>query len=484
MDDHNRFVIDAEFSPVPLLLVAADGVIEKSNRRLDELFGYERGELHGQQLEILVPRNVRRYHEELRNAFFEIPTSRQMGAGRDLFGVHKDGSLVPVEIGLDHLTMNHRPMVLATVLDIRERKSREAFISRALNAASSAMIQVNEKGIIELTNHRAGTMFRYQPDQLLGMSIELLVPERYRRKHPVYRTGYLSDHSSRGMGVGRDLYGLRSDGSEFPVEITLTPIHLPGGHSTMATVLDITDRKAREDRIRDSHAQLKQLNEELAQFAYSASHDLKSPLTSVLGLLHLCQVDIESDALHEVRHNLDKCVDLVQLLADRIENTLQLAQADSVAAEWTELDVESHLPSIWADLRPASVRLETQWGHSKPVHTVPARFTTIVENLLSNAIKFRDTGQSAPFVRVITEQMPGEFRLKVVDNGIGIAAEHFDRVFKPFERVAESMIAGSGLGLAISLKNAQQLDGTLEVKCENGVTIFTLTLPQPETSFQ
>ncbi|MCC9601682.1 PAS domain-containing sensor histidine kinase [Stieleria sp. JC731] len=482
MGKRDQFVIDAELCPVPILLISDDGVIQKTNVRLDELFGYDRDELRGQKVEVLVPTEVRRYHKDLRNAYFEIPTSRKMGSGRDLYGVRKDGTLLPVEIGLDHLVIDDQQMVLASVLDIRERKKSEAFIRRALNAASSAMIQVNEQGIIELANVRAGTMFGYEAEELLGKSIELLVPSRYRRKHPVYRTSYLAQHSTRGMGFGRELYGLRCDGSEFPIEITLTPIHETGGRSTMATVNDITDRKAREAGIEEQNEQLARLNQELAHFAYSASHDLKAPLTSIQGLLNFCIVDLEEEAIEEVRSNLIKCTELATTLTTRIEDTLRLAKSDMTPADFDEIDVEEHLQIIWAGLNAEDVELQTFLAHKHPITTVPARFDVILQNLLSNAIKFQKKLHSEKIVQVITASEPSGFHLTVADNGIGIAEQHRERVFEPFERVADSDIPGSGLGLAIAKKNVIQLQGSIEVCSAEGMTIFTVILPQSNAS--
>ncbi|OYP33180.1 sensor histidine kinase [Rhodopirellula sp. MGV] len=484
MDKRDQFVIDAELSPVPILLASADGVILKTNRRLDDLFGYERGELTGKMVEILVPKDARQYHQDLRNAYFELPTSRQMGSGRELYGVRKDGTLLPVEIGLDHLKLKGHPVVLASVLDIRERKKNEAFIRRALNAASSAMIQVNERGIIELANVSAGEMFQYDTEEILGRSIEMLVPERYRRKHSVYRTSYLADHSSRGMGFGRDLFGLRKDGTEFPIEIALTPIHETGGRSTMATIIDTTDRKAREERTQEKNEQLLRLNEELAHFAYSASHDLKAPLTSILGLLQFCLVDLDTGAIPEVRDNLIKCTDLAATLTTRIEDTLRLAKSDMMQSDWEEIDVDEHLQQIWAGLDVGNVSLQTYLAHKQPIRTVPARFDIILQNLLSNAVKFQKKSEAEKIVQVITAIEPDGFHLTVADNGIGIAEKHHVRVFEPFERVADSDIPGSGLGLAIAKKNVLQLLGSIEVCSAEGMTIFTVILPLPANTAQ
>ncbi|PQO43772.1 sensor histidine kinase [Blastopirellula marina] len=474
----DEFSIDIEICPIAIMLVSSAGKILRSNRRLDDLFGYATNELRGQSVEVLVPLDVRPYHSDLRNAFFEVPTSRRMGTGRDLHGVRKDGTMIPVEIGLDPIQIDEEVMAIVSVLDIRERKKNEAMILRALNAAASAMIQVDEHGAIELVNNKACQLFGYRHDEMIGRPIEILVPKRFRRKHSVYRASYNNDRYARNMGEGRDLFGIRKDGSEFPIEIGLTPVEEMEGKSTMATIIDITDRKSKESDIAQKAKQLERLNEELSQFAYSASHDLKAPLASIAGLLYVCESDLELGDYEEVQSNVVKAQALAQRLAARIEVVLSLAKSDMVSIDWEEIDVEQRFETIWASLENQQVRLETDFSHEKPVYSIPVRFDVTLENLLSNAIKYQDPQQKEGVVRVKTWTDGDRFCLSVGDNGAGIPAEYHNRVFKLFQRFSHDDKTGSGIGLALAKKYITQLGGEIRFESTKGNTVFTVVLPQ------
>lgn len=476
-----EYRIAVEVCPTPLMLVAQDGGIVLTNRRFDSLFGYEEGALWGCSVELLVPDEIRDAHPELRQAFFEVPTSRDMGTGRDLFGVRKDGEKIPVEIGLDPVQSDGTTLVMVSVLDIRERKASETKIRRALDAASSAMVMVDEHGKIELVNEQTNLMFGYQPTELLGQAIEVLVPERFRRKHSVFRVSFQSTRNRRPVGVGRDLLGRRKDGTEFPVVIGLTPIDGIGGRLIMATVIDITERKANEESIRQKNEELVRLNRELSEFAYSASHDLKAPLSSMVGLLDLIMGDLDSGDHQEAQFNLKRARDLGSRLAGRIEDMLILAKSDRQNDGWAELSVCDEVAAIWQILRggeETEIRFSTRFDHAEPLRTVPARLNTVLENLLSNAIRYRDPKKAEHEIRVETWDQGGRFHLAVRDNGVGIPEHYQGTVFQLFKRIADSSEPGNGVGLALVKKNVLRLGGDVTVESSEEGSTFTVVLPR------
>ncbi|WP_299614967.1 PAS domain S-box protein [Pelagibius sp.] len=481
MEIKEEYRIAVEACPTPLMLVAQDGVIVLTNRRFDSLFGYHEQALWGQSVDLLVPEEIRDAHPELRQAFFEVPTSRDMGTGRDLFGVRKDGEKIPVEIGLDPIQSDGTTLVMVSVLDIRERKAGETRIRRALDAASSAMVMINDHGKIELVNEQTGMMFGYEPKELLGQAIEVLVPERYRRKHTVFRVSYQNTRDRRDMGVGRDLFGRRKDGTEFPVEIGLTPIDGIDGRLIMATVIDISERKLIEESIRRKNEELERLNRELSEFAYSASHDLKSPLSSMVGLLDLITGDLDSGDHEEAQFNLKRARDLGSRLAGRIEDMLTLAKSDRQDDGWAGLSVCDEVATVWQILQSGvetEIRFSTRFDHVDPLRTVPARFHIVLENLLSNAIKYRDPKKAEHEIRVETWDQGGRFHLAVRDNGVGIPEQYQGTVFQLFKRIADSSEPGNGVGLALVKKNVLRLGGDVTVESSDEGSIFTVVLPR------
>ncbi|MDE2184258.1 MAG: PAS domain S-box protein [Alphaproteobacteria bacterium] len=243
----------AEAAPNAMIMVDNEGRITLVNSQTEKLFGYRREELLGQPVEILIPLRYRRGHHALRDLFLKAPSTRAMGAGRDLSGVRKDGSEVPIEIGLNPVTTDQGDFVLAAIVDITERKKVEEAQRRLTDqahllteAAPNAMIMVDDEGRITLVNSQTEKLFGYRREELRGQPVEILVPERYRRGHLNLRGSYFATPSARPMGAGRDLFGLRKNGGEVPIEIGLNPVNTDRGNFVLAAIVDITERKASE----------------------------------------------------------------------------------------------------------------------------------------------------------------------------------------------------------------------------------------------
>ena len=245
-----RFRQVVESAPNAMVMINRRGLIEMVNTQAERLFGFTREEMLGQSVEILVPQRFRGHHPHLRDTFFHHPESRPMGAGRDLFGLKKDGSEFPIEIGLNPIDTEEGQMVLSAIVDISSRKRLEQRFRQVVESAPNAMVMINQRGIIEMVNAQAERVFGFSRDEMLGQPVELLVPERFRGNHPNLRNSFFHNPESRPMGAGRDLYGLKKDGSEFPIEIGLNPIETDEGVMVLSAIVDISSRKRLEERFR------------------------------------------------------------------------------------------------------------------------------------------------------------------------------------------------------------------------------------------
>ena len=219
-----------ESAPNAMVMINASGEIEMVNAQAERTFGYERKELLGKSIDMLVPERFRQRHPGLRASFFNNPASRPMGAGRDLYGLKKDGTEFPIEIGLNPIETEQGTMVLSAIVDISSRKRLEERFRQVVESAPNAMVMIGTHGMIEMVNAQAERVFGYERKEMLGQPIEMLVPERFRANHPNLRGSFFTKPLSRPMGAGRDLYGLKKDGSEFPIEIGLNPIETDEGH--------------------------------------------------------------------------------------------------------------------------------------------------------------------------------------------------------------------------------------------------------------
>jgi len=251
-----RFRTALEAAPNAMIMIEAEGSIVFVNSQLENLFGYTKDELIGHPVELLVPERFRDQHPDYRSSFFSSPHARPMGAGKNLFGRHRDGREIPVEIGLNPITIEGSRLVLASIIDITERKRAEERFRQVIEGAPNGMVMVDGEGRITLVNAQIEKSFGYTRDELLGEPIEKLVPQRFRAHHPDFRNSFIANPTVRPMGGGRDLFGLRKDGSEFPVEIGLNPIHTEQGPMVLGTIVDITARKLAEEELRRSQQQL------------------------------------------------------------------------------------------------------------------------------------------------------------------------------------------------------------------------------------
>jgi PAS domain S-box-containing protein len=352
-----------------------------------------------------------------------------------------------------------------------------------LDCLPDAIIVVDAGGRIVLVNTQATRLFGWQRGELLGQPIELLVPQRYAHAHAGHRAEFCHAPKTRSMGVGLNLYGHRKDGSEFPVEISLSPIHTQEGLFVSSAIRDASDRRRIEQT-------LQQASRMKSEFLAHMSHELRTPLNGIIGFSELLvdqrvgplndtQKGFVDDILSSGRHLLqliNDVLDLSKVEAGKMElfpEPFELAPAvDEVHAVIEQM----------ARARQVAVHrhIDTAVG---PVTLDRQRFKQVLFNLMSNAVKFTEEGGE---VRVeVRAQADDTLRLSVIDTGIGIDADNLARLFVEFQQIdsgAARRYQGTGLGLALTRRLVECQGGSIGVSSEPGRgSEFTVMLPRHTT---
>ncbi|EMO90408.1 PAS domain S-box protein [Leptospira noguchii] len=467
-----------ESVPNAILLLNRDGKIVYINNQAEKLFKYERTELIGQVVEELLPHRYRKNHPTFRDSFFLSPKVRPMGAGRDLFGLKKDGAEFPIEIGLNPVVTADGILVLASIIDITERKKAEQRFRLVVESAPNAMVLVNSEGTISLVNTQTEKLFGYEREELIGVKLEILLPERFREEHPDRRNQFFKTPTVRSMGAGRDLFARKKNGSEVQVEIGLNPIDTDEGIMVLASIIDITERKNQESTlIRKNELEVK--NKELEQFAFLASHDLQEPLRTVSNYIQVLEEDygntFDSNATRYLK-TIDQATKRMSVLVKALLMYARIGRDQKLVFT----DLNRILSEVLSDLENlilnSNAKIFSDPLPSMSVYEV--EFRQLLQNLISNAIKFSKKGID-PEIRIRCEKEEDYYHFSVQDNGIGIDPKYVDKIFFIFQRLhLKEEYEGHGIGLAHCKKIIELHNGRIWVESDSEVgSTFHFIIP-------
>jgi PAS domain S-box-containing protein len=372
--------------------------------------------------------------------------------------------------------------LIAVLHDITARKRGEERLRLVVEAAPCGMVMVGPDGTIVVANAQVEPLFGYSPEELLGQSVEMLVPERFRGEHPASRAGFFAAPQPRVMGAGRDLYGRRKDGSEVPVEIGLNPIQTEGGPFVIAALIDITARKRAEEeirrlnaelegRVRQRTAELEAANQELEAFSYSVSHDLRAPLRAIDGFSRILLKDHAGELPPEGREFLQLVRDNARQMGQLVDDLLTFSRLGRQPVRKQPVDPGKLVRQCLEELPPEHEgrRVEVTVADLPACRAEPTLLKQVWVNLLSNALKYtrkcehtrvevgclaRDSGGPAYYVR---------------DNGVGFDMRYADKLFGVFQRLHRAEdYEGTGVGLAIVRRVVQRHGGRVWAEAQPG----------------
>jgi len=360
-------------------------------------------------------------------------------------------------------------------------KLTEDGLRLVIEAAPSGMIMVDQRGKIALVNSLVEQLFGYTRAELVGQSIDILVPTSVRPRHADHRAEFFKNPNTRAMGSGRDLYGQRKDGTKLPVEIGLNPLETGGERFVLASIVDISERRLSEALLQEKLLELQRSNDDLQQFAYVCSHDLQEPLRVISNYTQLLAKRYSGKVLDETADEfLDFTVDASKRMQGLINDLLTYSRVQTKGQELLEIDCQSVAEDALANLK---VAIEES-GAKIHLGTLPRvkgdnpQLIQVFQNLISNALKFKS--DQNPVVTIECKEQGKYWLFEVRDNGIGFDLKYAERVFVIFQRLhSREVFPGSGIGLAVCKKIIERHGGRIWVETapSQGAAFF-FTMPK------
>ena len=513
MEGRYRGLLEA--APDAMVVVNQGGEIVLVNVQAEKQFGYPRDELVGQKVKNIIPEGFaeRLISDATRSAADAL--AQQIGMGIELSGRRKDASEFPIEIMLSPLESAEGILVTAAIRNISGRRAAEKHLVQMegryrglLEAAPDAMVVVNQAGEIVLLNVQAEKQFGYRRDELLGQRMKNIIPEGFAERLTADASRSVADALAQQIGMGIELSGRRKDGSEFPIEIMLSPLESAEGILVTAAIRNISARKKSEQAntqlenqatvMRGAHDELElrvsertkelavanqvleQSNMELKQFAYIASHDLQSPLRSISGFVQLLKMEYEDKLSEEAVDWIRRTVQSIGQMQTLIRDLLAYSRVDARSVPFTRIPfldiVNDALTLLESSIRDSGGRVT--WDQLPVIMGDRSQLVQLIQNLIGNGLTYR--GDKPPHIHLSAERSGKEWVFSVCDNGIGIDPKHYEQIFEIFKRLHDQKdYPGTGIGLAVCRRVVIRHGGRIWVQSEPGHgSTFFFTIPE------
>ncbi len=462
-----------------IIMIDDIGLIESFNPAAECIFGYCSDEVIGHNISMLMPEPYHEAHDSYLEHFRQTGEKRVIGIGREVEGRRKDGSTFPLELSVSEMKLGEQKKFTGIVRDVTARKKSEdelrdsaARIAAIVDTVIDGIIIINDYGIIETINPAAESIFGHESSQIVGHNVSLLMPDPFQEEHDNYLENFRRTGVRKVIGVGREVVGLRKDGSTFPLELSVSEMKLGGRRMFTGIVRDITERK-NIDILKN-------------EFISTVSHELRTPLTSIRGSLGL----VTGGALGELPEKAMQMISIAENNSERLVSLINdILDIEKIAAGKMSFDliIQPLMPIIEKAV-VANEAYGTQYGvrfrvcettDDIYVNVDENRLLQVLSNFLSNAAKFSSAGNDVE----ISASIDGNLvRVSVQDHGEGIPPEFHDRLFQKFSQVDSSdnrKKPGTGLGLAISKEIVERMFGQIGFSSEQGKgSVFYFCIPE------
>lgn len=465
----------------PILVIDTNGIIQRVNASTLRMFGYDEEELVGRNVTLLMPQPFKDQHDSYLLRYTSTGVKRVIGTGRDVLGQRKDGSTLPLHLAVSEVKTDSGRFFAGFLTDLSELKKAQTALEKEkrtlegiLLSSVDPILVINTTGIILRVNASTSRMFGYLESELLGHNVTMLMPQPYRDQHDEYLQRYLSSGIKRVIGIGREVVGLRKDGSTLPLHLAVSEVVIDGAYCFAGFLTDLSELK-RAFLLADKAKSM---------FLANMSHEIRTPMNGIFGMLTLLRDSLIDDTS---RAYLDTCMRSAESLLAILNDILLFSKAEANAIELEHIPF--NLNQIIEDVlqvaatnvsSPQDLDLAYFVKTDVPLCLIgdPSRLRQILMNIVSNGVKFTRFGDVSVDVSVHSRS-PLTLTFEVSDTGIGISHADQEKLFMPFSQADESTtrkFGGTGLGLAVCKHLVTLFHGEIFVQSRLGRgSTFTFT---------
>ena len=466
-----RALIDSAVDGI--IVIDSQGRIETFNPAAERLFGYGEAEVVGRNVRMLMPSPYREEHDRYLSRYLETGDAKIIGIGREVTGVRRDGTTFPLHLSVGEMTVGADRKFTGIVHDLTDRarlveqlRASEEHWRSIIESAVDGIVVIDSRGRIEAFNPAAERLFGYEASELLGQNVNVLMPAPYREEHDRYLARYLSTGDAKIIGIGRQVTGMRRDGTTFPLHLSVGEMSIDGERKFTGILHDLRARVIMEEQLREQAALVR-----LGEMAAVIAHEVKNPLAGIRGAVQVIGGRLPSGSrdaaiVTEIVSRIDTLNDLIQdLLLFARPPRPQPALVDVSPIITTTVDLLSGDPAL------SGIEVQVE-GSSPPVIADPELLKIVFQNLIVNGAQaMGGSGRIAVWVHTADETC----HVRFVDSGPGIPPDIREKIFSPF---FTTKARGTGLGLSTAKRLVEAHQGSIHIECPPaGGTTVTIRLP-------
>lgn len=455
-----------------IIVIDSEGLVQSFNPAAERLFGYSADEVLGRNVNLLMPSPDHEQHDRYLRDYLETGRQKIIGIGREVAGRRKDGTTVPLHLSVGRMTIDGKPAFTGILHDLTRRAAIETALRKSeerlrsiVESAVDGIIVIDERGLIQAFNASAERLFGYKPDEVLGRNVNMLMPSPDHEQHDGYLQRYLTTGFQRIIGIGREVTGLRKDGTTFPLHLSVGEMKTPEGRSFTGILHDLSDRVVLEQRLAEQKALAK-----LGEMAAVVAHEVKNPIAGIRGALQVITSRMPED--QRDRSILLDIITRLDALNRMVQDMLMFARPRALNREPIIVDGLMRETASMLERDPHMSALEISVSGSANIIGDREMLRVVFQNILMNAAQAME-GQGR--IEVVLTQTDGLCRVAIADHGPGMPAEVQEKVFDAFFTTKHR---GSGLGLPIARRVVEAHGGSIQIELPpSGGTIFTVVLP-------